>query len=181
MGTQQPPAARNLLRTGLPAVLGAALVVALILGVYMVVPVPKEEDRPWRVVVIIVGIAVVYVFAAFWSVVRIGKTNHPLRVGTLALALMLTSVVVIFALTYLVIGATDPSSFNVQLDKVSALYFTMTILSTTGFGDITAVSHTAMIAVMLQMVVGLTLITAVARVIVEAVKRAAKRKQAEAG
>ena len=180
MATQQPPAARHILRTGLPAVFGAVLVVALILGVYLVLPVPNEEDRPWLVLVSIVGIAVIYVAAGFWSVVRIGKAKHPLRVGMVSLTLMLTSVVAIFALIYLVIGANDPSSFNVRLDKVSALYFTMTILSTTGFGDITAENHTAMIAVMVQMVVGLTLITAVARVIVEAVKRATKRKQAEA-
>jgi hypothetical protein len=76
-------------------------------------------------------------------------------------------------------SATNPANFNVPLDKVSALYFTMTILSTTGFGDITATSDAGMIAVMLQMVVGVTLLTSLARVLVAAARSGAKRRFSE--
>ena len=62
------------------------------------------------------------------------------------------------------------------LTKVSSLYFTMTILSTVGFGDIVASSDASRIAVMIQMVVGLSLITALGRVLVEASRRAARRR-----
>ena len=65
------------------------------------------------------------------------------------------------------------------LTKVGALYFTMTILATVGFGDIVAVSDSARIVVMVQMVVGLTLVTALARVLMETTRRAARKRRAE--
>ena len=73
-------------------------------------------------------------------------------------------------------SAEDASNFNVPLDKIDSLYFTMTILSTVGFGDIVASSNPARIAVMIQMVVGLTLLTALARVVLEAARRAARKR-----
>lgn len=144
----------------------------------MWMPVPQPEESALGVVVALVLVALVYLILAVWSVARINKSRHPLRAGLTLLAVMVTAVVVMFALTYVTMSAHNPASFNVALDKVSALYFTMTILTTVGFGDIHAVTHAAMIAVMVQMVISLTLITTVARVIVSAARQAT-RKQIE--
>jgi hypothetical protein len=110
---------------------------------------------------------------------RLHTARHPLTMGFVMLAVMVTAMVAIFALAYLSLSADNPGNFNVPLDKVSALYFTMTVLATVGFGDIHAVTHAAMIAVMLQMVVGLTLLTALARVVAEAARRAARKRYQE--
>lgn len=157
---------------------GMLVVAAMIVG-YLLLPEPTGEDPPWLVFVTIAVVTVVYTMAAVWALLRINRSSHPLRTGFILLTVMVTAMVVIFSLAYLSLSIDNPANFNVPLDKVDSLYFTMTILSTVGFGDITAVTNSARVAVMIQMVVGLTLITALARVLVEAARHAQRRKMAE--
>lgn len=165
-----------MLRAGLPAVLAGLAAVTAILGLYAVVPAPTADDSPLMIVTSMVLIGTVYLASGIWALFRINGSERPLRTGVIALSVMVTAMVVTFALAYLSLSANNPDSFTVQLDKVSSLYFTMTILSTTGFGDITATTHAAMIAVMIQMVVGLTLLTTLARVLVAVTRSAGKRR-----
>lgn len=178
--TTQLPSTRGLLAAGLPVTLAATAAVAVILTVYFWLPPPSGDDPPWVILFFIVLVSLLYVVVAIWSVFRIHTSAHPLRTGVTALAVMVTAVVVIFALAYLALSKDNPDNFNVALDKVSALYFTMTILTTVGFGDIHAQTHPAMIAVMLQMVVSLTLVTTLGRIVVEASRSATKRRYDEA-
>jgi hypothetical protein len=159
----------------------SVVAVLLVLGLYLVVPIPTGEDWGWEAAIAILCVGALYVMAGVWSMVRITNSKHPMRTGLLSLSVMVTSMVVTFALVYLSMSSRNPESFNVQLDRVSALYFTMTVLSTTGFGDITASTQSAMIAVMIQMVVGLTLLTSLARVLVEAARSATKRRLTDGG
>ena len=170
------PTTRHVLRAGAPAIVGGLLAVAGMVTLYLLLPEPAGDDPPWFVFVSIVVVSVVYSAAAVWSLLYINRAKHPLRAGFTLLTVMVTAMVVIFALTYLSLSINDPSNFNVPLTKVSSLYFTMTILSTVGFGDIVASSDAPRIAVMIQMVVGLSLITALGRVLVEASRRAARRR-----
>lgn len=174
----QVPTTRGVLKQGVPTMLAAVGIAALILWAYAVVPLPDRDEPPWAVIVSIMVVSAVYFAAGIWALFRIDRSPRPLRAGVTALVVMLTAVVVLFALAYLALSIDNPDNFNVVLDRVSALYFTMTVLTTVGFGDIHAQSHPAMITVMVQMVVGLTLITTGARVIVEAARRAARRKAA---
>ncbi len=167
------------MRAGLPAVIGGTAVIVGLLTIYMVLPEPTGEEPPWLIFISIVVITVIYSAGAIWSLLYINRARHPVRVGLITLAVMVTAMVVIFALTYLSLSVESAENFNVPLDKVGALYFTMTILSTVGFGDIVATANPSRIAVMIQMVVGLTLITALARVLVEAARRAARRRYEE--
>lgn len=180
MSEQEVPSVGSVLRAGLPAVLAGLAAVTLILGLYAMIPAPTAEDSPLMIVVSMVLIAIIYLAAGIWALFRINGSQRPLRTGVIALSVMVTAMVVTFALAYLSLSANNPDSFTVRLDKISALYFTMTVLSTTGFGDITASTHAAMIAVMIQMVVGLTLLTAIARVLVAATRSAGKRRLHEA-
>jgi hypothetical protein len=166
-------------RAGVPAVVAGLLSVALMIGAYLLLPEPSGDDPPVLVFISMVVIGVVYCAAAVWALMRLHTARHPLTMGFVMLAVMVTAMVAIFALAYLSLSADNPGNFNVPLDKVSALYFTMTVLATVGFGDIHAVTHAAMIAVMLQMVVGLTLLTALARVVAEAARRAARKRYQE--
>lgn len=170
---------RSLLRAGAPALVGAVVLVAAIVWLYMLVPVPTSDESPLAVGISIAMIALIYIAVGIWAMLRVHRSARPLRTGVLALSVMVTAMVTTFAMAYATMSATNPANFNVPLDKVSALYFTMTILSTTGFGDITATSDAGMIAVMVQMVVGLTLLTALARVLVAAARSGAKRRLTE--
>ena len=74
----------------------------------------------------------------------------------------------------------DPANFNVEgLTRTDSLYFTLTIFSTVGFGDITATSQGARTMVMVQMVLNLVLIGAGVRLLTAAVHTGVARRQAE--
>lgn len=169
------PSAKHVVLRTAPILVIGLITIALVIVIYLVTPVPKADDPVWLTILALVCVGLLYVGAAIVIAVKISQAKHPLFAGVIALGVMISALIVLFALAYVSLSQTDASNFNVPLDKVSALYFTMTILSTTGFGDITAVSHKAMIVVMLQMVAGLTLFTMVARILVTVVKGATKR------
>jgi hypothetical protein len=72
--------------------------------------------------------------------------------------------VLLFALLYLGLGLCSLLNFSKPLDRMAAIYFTVTVLSTVGFGDITAQSDVARLIVTIQMLLDLTLIAIIVRV-----------------
>ncbi|MCU0262810.1 MAG: potassium channel family protein [Candidatus Nanopelagicales bacterium] len=62
------------------------------------------------------------------------------------------------------------TAFSEPLDRVGALYFTVTVLATVGFGDIHPVSSLARAAVTGQMVMDVVLVGVVVRVLVAAAR-----------
>ncbi|HTT88103.1 MAG TPA: potassium channel family protein, partial [Acidimicrobiales bacterium] len=60
--------------------------------------------------------------------------------------------------------------FSQALDHTRALYFTITVFSTVGFGDITPTTDSARILVSIQMLLDLVIIGAVARILINAAK-----------
>jgi hypothetical protein len=63
------------------------------------------------------------------------------------------------------------AAFTQPLTKTDALYFTVTVFSTVGFGDITAKSEIARVVVIIQMLGDLALLAVGARLLLEAVHR----------
>ena len=59
-----------------------------------------------------------------------------LRAGV-AMATIIPLFLVLFAWIYLTMSRFSPSTFGHPLDRTSALYFTVSVFSTVGFGDIT--------------------------------------------
>ena len=66
------------------------------------------------------------------------------------------------------LSVSDPSGFSETITKVNGLYFTVTVLSTVDFGDITALTDGTRIAVTLQMVVDLLIVGVLVKVIIGA-------------
>ncbi|GAA1495129.1 potassium channel family protein [Paeniglutamicibacter kerguelensis] len=71
--------------------------------------------------------------------------------------------ILLFALLYLSLSATDTSNFSEPLDRVGALYFTSSTFATVGFGDITPVTSLARGLVSIQMIAGLGVLVMVAK------------------
>ena len=64
-----------------------------------------------------------------------------------ALALTAPLFLVMFAGVYVVVAQDNAANFSThELTRTDALYFTLTVLSTVGFGDITATSQSARVA-----------------------------------
>jgi hypothetical protein len=96
-----------------------------------------------------------------------------------AVAVGLPLILLLFASTYLRMSRASPDSFSEALGRTDALYFTVTVFATVGFGDIVPKSEIARIITMIQMIMGLVVVGLVARVLLGAVQTAERRRESE--
>jgi voltage-gated potassium channel len=115
-----------------------------------------------------------------WQVRSISKATYPALRAVGALATSVPLFLLLFAGTYYVMGGVAEANFSEPLTRTDALYFTVTVFATVGFGDITATAEGTRILVMGQMIAGVVIIGLGARVIVDAVKRGQARQPGQA-
>jgi len=163
----------QLVKTGLRAVLGAGILVAI----YYLAPIPHRahESIVPRVGVALVLFAVVLTF----EVRQIIKNDHPMLRATVAMATIIPLFIVSFAWIYLTLSRSDPATFGMLLSRTSALYFTVTVFSTVGFGDITVKTDPARIVVAIQMLTDLVVLAVVVRLILGAATRGQALKESQ--
>ena len=106
------------------------------------------------------------------------RATHPALRAVGALATSVPLFLLLFAGTYFVMGGISEANFSEPLTRTDALYFTVTVFATVGFGDIVATTEGARVVVMGQMVAGIVIIGLGARIIVDAVKRGQQRQPA---
>jgi len=145
------------------------LVVALTLAYYLA---PWDGGRPWTVAVRIVFAMVVIVAAVGLGVRYIDRGKYPMLRMFETLAGIVSFTVVAFASIYVMMSNADPMAFSEPLGHTDALYFTMTTITTVGFGDISPKTDGARIVVMLQMVVNVLVLGVAARTLVRSARRA---------
>jgi voltage-gated potassium channel len=157
------------------AALRTSAIIALLLGLYAALPVAGRSDAP-AIIELLVGLCA---FVALLSLeVRvILRADYPWLRAAEALVLALAVLIIVFAFTYLSLSRSNEASFSEPLDHVGAMYFTVTILSTVGFGDIAAKTDLARITVTLQILMDIALVVVVARAIVFAARVGVRRKE----
>jgi Ion channel len=156
------------------AVLRTVLIAAVLVVLYYVLPL----DRPWdsdTVARLLIGLLVV-VGVMVWGVRIIAGARYPGMRAAGALALVLPFFLLLFASTYFEMERASASSFTQPLTRTDALYFTVTVFTTVGFGDITAKSEAARVVLIVQMLADLVLLGAGIRVLLGAVQRGRERR-----
>jgi Ion channel len=78
---------------------------------------------------------------------------------------------VLFASSYVVMAAMSAGNFGGRLTHTDGLYFTVTVFSTVGFGDITAKTQAARLVVTGQMIANLVILGLAIKIITGAVSR----------
>jgi hypothetical protein len=104
------------------------------------------------------------------------RSTRPRLLAVRALLVGVPVLIVLFAAIYCVVDASQADAFTERLSRTDGLYFTVTVFSTVGFGDIAAVSELARVLVTLQMVVGMLAVGLIARVLLGAVQVAEERQ-----
>src|SRR5271165_2237513 len=159
----------HLLKMLVRAVISAVLLVVL----YYVFPI---EHRAHQSVALRLSVALVLFSVVLAVEVRqIAKHDHPMLRAGVAMATIIPLFLVLFAWIYLTMSTSSPAAFGAQLTRTSALYFTITVFSTVGFGDITPKTDPARIVAMVQMLTDLAVLAVVVRLIFGAAARGTTR------
>jgi voltage-gated potassium channel len=152
--------------------LASLVILVVLVALYYVLPL-KGSD--WRYGVLI-GLAVVIGMAPLVviEVRRILASAHPVPATVRALVVLFAVAVLGFAITYYSLEAHSPGEMVGLETKTDALYFTVTVLSTVGFGDIHAQGQVARAVTTGQMVFNLVLLAVAVRVITWAARERAQ-------
>jgi hypothetical protein len=161
-------------RAVLWAVLRGLLSATFLVVLYYVLPLDQPLDTG-AVVRVLIGLAV-FVIITVWQIRTIIGSPYPGMKAVEALGLLFPFYLLLFASTYFVMERASAASFTEPLTRTDALYFSVTVFSTVGFGDIAAKSEPARVILIVQMLGDLALLGAGARLLLGAVRRGKERR-----
>ena len=156
------------------ALLRALLAATLLVALYYVLPMDSALDTH-TVLLLVLCLAVLAVLLA-WQIRAIAQSQYPGLRALETVAAVVPLYILAFATTYFLAERADSAYFSQSLTRSSALYFSVTVFSTVGFGDITARADPARLIVTAQMFFDLILLGFGARVFLGAVKLGRQRR-----
>jgi hypothetical protein len=163
----------------LGAVLRATAFIVVLSLIYLLLPLNESVVTTAAVIVLCAIGLTVFIVIFLRRLIAITRSRHPYITGGEALVEVLAVFIVVFAIVHLAISDAAPSSYTEPLDRVAAIYFAVTVLTTVGFGDIAPVATGARVATTIQMIVDLFLIAIAARVILGVARRSKERRDRE--
>jgi voltage-gated potassium channel len=158
------------------SVLRAVGSVIVFVAVYYVLPL--DTSATWAAITILVSGLVVLMALVAYSVRSILRSPFPGLRAIEALAVIVPLFLLLFASAYVVMERLARTSFTQPLTHTDALYFTVTVFTTVGFGDITARTEAARVLVTIQMIMDLVIIGVAIQAIVGAARHGRERRSA---
>ena len=168
---------RQPLRPAAVRLVWITLGVIILFAAYFLIPtknVGHGSDLPWLILALGIFAAV-----AALQIPAIVSAPYPIVRAVGTIAMLVSLYILIFARIYLSISLSDPLVFNRPLDTVTALYFTMTVFATVGFGDIVAQSNSTMLLVTFQMLLNLAVIGTLIRLVTTAAQHGVARRRGD--
>lgn len=150
------------------------VVSSVLLVLYFVIPY-RGLDEWGPLIGLVLGLAAVVILIGS-QIRRIVRSTHPELRAIEALAATLPLFILLFASAYYALSVADQGNFTASLTRIDALYFTVTVLATVGFGDVSADSQLARVLVTVQMLANIALIAVGVKLLVGAARRG-KREQ----
>jgi voltage-gated potassium channel len=167
-----PELFRRVLVRALARSLGSA---AVILAIYFLAPIDNAHHA--SAVAMLAGGIVVLAASIALQVRAILRSEFPTIRALEAAIVTLTVFIVAFATVYLAMSTAQPRSFTEPLNHVAALYLAVTMLSTVGFGDITAHTDSARVLVTVQMVLDIVLVATLAKLLLGVARISVSRRE----
>ena len=106
---------------------------------------------------------------------RVLVSERPLVDGALALALIAVVLILGFATTYWILATQSPDEFVGITTKTDALYFTVTVLATVGFGDVHPIGQVARVITTVNMLTNIVILAFSVRVLTWAARQGHER------
>jgi hypothetical protein len=128
---------------------------------------PNDRGAAARLAVSVLVLVVVLT----WQIVAVARSPYPAVRAIEAVAFTFPLLIFLFASTYYGMEQAVGGSFSEGLSRIDAVYLTVTIFATVGFGDIVPTTEASRIVVTVQMVVNMALIGVVAKVLLGTVQQ----------
>jgi voltage-gated potassium channel len=145
-----------------PVIVGVAL-----MALYFVLPLDRPLNAGTALILTVAFVVLVIVVVV--ELRHVVNSQYPRLRAIGAVAVSVPLFVVNFAAVYFLIAHAHPSSFTEHLDRVDALYYTVTVFSTVGFGDIAPRTEPARVVTMFQMLGDLVLLGVYGKLLLGAV------------
>ncbi|MEO7079226.1 MAG: potassium channel family protein [Rhodococcus sp. (in: high G+C Gram-positive bacteria)] len=145
----------------------------LLTAFYFVVPMNGAADVGSLTILAVVLIGVGVVTA--WQVTKVLKADYPTVQAIEATAAIVPVYLVGFSTVYFLMSQAAYENFTEPVSRMGSLYFSLSVFSTVGFGDIAASTDSARAVVSLQMVGNLVLIALGGRLLLAAIRRGQAR------
>jgi hypothetical protein len=158
-------------------ILNFLAVAGLMLAVYWLAPIQDAVTQGW-VIRLLLGLALTGGLLG-WQVRAIQRVNRPLIRAVHALVSSILMFLIVFALTYLGMSHSQPHSFSEPLNKVGALYYTVTTFATVGYGDIVPTTNATRVISTVQMLLDLVVIATTARLLFRTASGTVSRRAAD--
>jgi hypothetical protein len=152
----------------------AAISTVLLVVLYYLLPLSGKIDSS-----AVVGLAfglLAFGAVAVWQIRSISSSQYPRLRAVRAVATLIPLLLLLFASTYFLMAQSSAVAFSQPLSRTDALYFTVTVFSTVGFGDIVPKEESTRVVTMIQMIVDLVTLGVVAHVILGAVQLGLRRR-----
>ena len=149
------------------ALVRTALSGAVLVLIYFTIPLSQltEGGAALLLTAGLIGVAVVLALQIRATI----TSSYPALQAVEALGLSVPLILLLFSATHYLLGVESPENYTERLSRLDALYFSVTMFATVGFGDIAPVSPLARVISMLQMLANLVFLGVVARVLFGAV------------
>ncbi|WP_042424403.1 potassium channel family protein [Streptacidiphilus anmyonensis] len=156
------------------ALLRPALTSSCLVLLYFTLPI-GERVSVKTVLLLAAGLLAVGVLIGFQTR-AIARSPYPRLQAIEAFALAVPLYLLLFSAAYVVMAAYRPAAFSQHLSRFDSLYFTVTVFSSVGFGDIVPRSEPARFVTTIQMLGNLLLLGVAVRIILEAVQVGLRRR-----
>ena len=158
------------------ALLRASGTATALLVLYFTLPLTGSIDRPTALLLVLGLLA--FAGVVTWQVRSVLRSPYPGLRAIESLAAAIPLFLVLFAALYLHIADLDGAAFSEPLSRTDALYYTITVFSTVGFGDIVPRTDLARVVTMVQMLGDLVFVGLVLHLMIGAVKLGRQRRAA---
>jgi hypothetical protein len=158
--------------------LRAAGSAAALVAIYYLLPLDHATEAS-DITILIIGLVGFIALVAFHVRLIMGSPFPTLR-AVESLAVSVPLFLLLFSGTYVTLATLSAANFGGRLSHTDGLYFSVTVFSTVGFGDITAKTQTAKLVVTGQMITDLIILGIAIKVIVGAVKRGQQQSKPQA-